>query len=68
MKLEGDEFSSELMNFKLDGKQVAFDEKLKFRDLELVIQYTGEVNGDEIKFTRKVGDIATENFVAQRKK
>jgi hypothetical protein len=34
----------------------------------LRITYTGKVSGDEIKFTRKVADIATEEFVAKRAK
>jgi len=34
----------------------------------VAITYTGTVAGDEIKFTRKVGDFATEELVAKRKK
>ncbi len=68
MKLDGNDFTSELVNVKLYGKKVAFDEKLKFRDMELMITYTGELDGDELKLTRKVGDIATEDFVAKRTK
>lgn len=30
--------------------------------------YAGTIVGDEIKFTRKVGDFATEELVAKRKK
>jgi hypothetical protein len=30
------------------------------------ITYTGKVAADEIKFTRKVGDFATEEFTAKR--
>lgn len=68
MKLDDANFSSELLNIKLDGKAVAFEEKLKFRDMELLIIYTGELSGDEIQLTRKVGDIATEKFTATRGK
>ena len=32
------------------------------------IEYAGQVAGDQIKFTRKVGDIATEAFIAKRVK
>jgi enterochelin esterase-like enzyme len=39
---------------------------LKFQDNEVRIDYTGKVADKEIKFTRKVGDIATEEFVAKR--
>ena len=68
MKLDGNDFRSELVNLKLDGKKVSFDEKLKFNDADLLITYTGELDGDEMKMTRKVGDFATEDFVAKRSK
>ena len=47
---------------------IFFVEPLKFDDNEIRIEYTGKVSGDEIKFTRKVGDFATEEFVAKRVK
>ena len=50
------------------GDQVAFTEPLSFEGNQIAISYTGVVAGDEIKFTRKVGDFATETFVAKRKK
>ncbi len=53
---------------KLDGKKASFDEKLKFNDAELLITYIGELDGDQLKLTRKVGDFATEEFVAKRSK
>ena len=45
---------------------IFFVEPLKFQDNELRIEYTGKVSGDEIKFHRKVGDFAEEDFVAKR--
>ena len=68
MKLDGTSYSSTLVNVKLDGKSVSFEEQLKFGDREILITYTGELNNDEIQFTRKVGDFATEKFVAKRVK
>jgi uncharacterized protein len=68
MKLEDAAFASELVDVRLEGKSLSFSEKLKFREMELLITYTGELNVDEIKCTRKVGDIATEEFVATRSK
>jgi hypothetical protein len=50
------------------GDQIAFTEPLSFDGNQIAITYTGVVGGDEIKFTRKVGDFATETFVARRKK
>jgi len=47
---------------------ISFVEPLKFGDNELRIEYTGKVSGDEIKFHRKVGDVAEEDFVAKRVK
>ena len=68
MKLDDNDFSSELVNIKLDGTSISFDEKLSFRDMELLITYTGKLDGDQLKLTRKVGDFATEEFVAERTK
>ena len=45
---------------------IFFVEPLKFGDNELRIEYTGKVSGDEIKFHRKVGDMAEEDFTAKR--
>jgi hypothetical protein len=50
------------------GDQIAFTEPLAFDGNQISITYTGVLAGDEIKFTRKVGDFATESFVAKRKK
>lgn len=47
---------------------IFFVESLKFGDNDLRIEYTGKLNGDEIKFHRKVGDVAEEDFVAKRVK
>ena len=68
MKLDGNANSSELFNVKLDNKSVSFEEKLKFGEIDILIAYSGELNGDEIQFTRKVGDFATEKFTVKRAK
>lgn len=68
MKLDGNDFSSELVNIKLEDKKVSFEENLKFNEMELLITYSGELEGEQIKLTRKVGDFANEEFVAQRAK
>ncbi|HXR03431.1 MAG TPA: hypothetical protein VN836_01850 [Verrucomicrobiae bacterium] len=47
---------------------VYFVEPLKFDDNDVRIEYTGKISGDEIKFHRKVGDFAEEDFVAKRLK
>ncbi len=53
---------------KISTNGISFVESLKFDDNELRIEYTGKVSGDEIKFHRKVGDVAEEDFVAKRVK
>lgn len=50
----------------INTNELTFVEPLKFGDNELRIEYTGKVSGDDIKFHRKVGDVAEEDFVAHR--
>jgi hypothetical protein len=60
---------SDLRDGKVEGDKVTFLELLNFQGMELRIQYTGKiVSADEIKFTRQVGDFATEELVAKRVK
>ena len=68
MKLNGATYRSEIINVKIDDKSVSFEEKLKFQGSDLLITYSGELKGDEIALTRKVGDFATEKFTARRVK
>lgn len=56
----------EFQEAKLAGDTLRFVEMLKFQDNEVRIDYRGKVADNEIKLTRKVGDIATEEFVAKR--
>lgn len=56
----------ELKDGKFVGDVVTFVENFEFQGNELTIRYTGKLVGDEIKFTRQVGDFATEEFVARR--
>jgi hypothetical protein len=51
---------------KISNDEISFIEPLKFRDNELRIEYAGKMNGDQIEFHRKVGDVAEEDFVAHR--
>src|SRR4030042_1869189 len=66
--IEGEKREVELKECKLDGNIIMFVEILKFQDNEIRISYTGKVTGDEIKFTRNVGDFATEELTAKREK
>jgi len=56
----------ELKEGKVAGDTLTFVELFKFQDNEVRIEYTGKVDENEIKFTRKVGDFATEDLVAKR--
>jgi hypothetical protein len=53
---------------KTKGDTVSFTEAFEYQGNAVPIEYTGIVAGDEIHFTRKVADFATENFVAKREK
>ena len=57
-----------LTDGSVKGDQVAFTENLSFEGNAIAVTYTGTVAGDEIKFSRNVGDFATETFVAMRRK
>jgi hypothetical protein len=50
------------------GDTLFFVEIFKYQDMEIRIEYTGKIAGDEIKFTRQVAQYATEEIVAKRAK
>lgn len=64
----GEKHEDELKDGKIAGDQVSFYETFDYQGNSIRIDYTGKVAGDEIKFTRKVGDFATEELVAKRVK
>jgi hypothetical protein len=64
----GQKGEAELQDGKVKDDEITFVETLDFQGNKVPIKYTGKVAGDEIKFTRKVGDFATEEFVAKRVK
>ena len=59
---------ADLLEGKVSGNDISFVEKLSFDGNDIRIEYKGKINGDEISFTRTVGDFATEQFVAKRVK
>jgi hypothetical protein len=65
---DGEKMEIEIKEGKIVGDQVSFVEMVKFQEQEIRIDYTGKLAGDEIKFTRKVGDFATTEIVARRDK
>lgn len=56
----------QLKAVKMDGDKVSFTEALSFNGNEVTITYQGTLAGDELKLTRQVGDIATEQITAKR--
>jgi hypothetical protein len=52
----------------INGDDITFVENLNFEGMPLRIVYKGKIAGDEIKLTRNVADIATEEAVAKRAK
>lgn len=50
------------------GDDIRFVENANYEGMPLKITYTGKISGDEIKFSRNVADIATEEFIAKRSK
>jgi enterochelin esterase-like enzyme len=67
-EVNGNKHASDLKDGKLSGDTVTFVESFDYQGNAISISYTGKLAGDEIKFTRKVGDFATEELVAKRDK
>ena len=59
---------AELQEGTVKGAEIFFVEKFSIEGNEIRIEYKGKLTGDEINFTRHVGDFATEQFVAKRVK
>src|ERR1051325_1162321 len=63
---EGEKREAELKDGKVEGDTVTFVEPLKIQDNEVNITYTGKISGNEIKFTRKVGEFGSSEATAKR--
>jgi hypothetical protein len=63
---DGEKTETELTEVSVDKDQVSFVEPIKIQDRDVRIEYKGKLSGDEIKFTRKVGDFASMEIVARR--
>jgi hypothetical protein len=60
---------SQIADGKVDGDKISFVENASFQGMPLRIVYTGQMtSADEIKMSRNVADIATEQLVAKRAK
>lgn len=67
-EIADEQFSTQLTEGKVKADKITFVEPMVFQDVELRIEYTGQLSGDEIQFTREVGDVATEELTAKRMK
>jgi major membrane immunogen (membrane-anchored lipoprotein) len=59
---------SQIAEGSVKGDEISFVESLKYEDQVIRVVYKGKISGDEIKFNRQVGEIASEDFVAKRAK
>jgi hypothetical protein len=60
---------TDIQNGKVAGDTVTFLETLRYQGMTIPITYTGTiVSADEIRFSRQVGEFATEELVARRAK
>jgi acetyl esterase/lipase len=57
---------SDLTEGSVKGDEISFVEMLTAQGQTVRCDYKGKISGDQIKFSRKVGDFATEEFVAKR--
>ncbi len=64
--LNGRSRTVEFTEVKAEGSEVSFIELLNLGGNEIRIQYTGQMEGETIRFTRKVGDVANEQAIAKR--
>jgi hypothetical protein len=66
--IKGEKRETEIKDGTVKGDAISFTEPLKFNDMEISIEYSGKIKGDEIKLTRKVGDFASYEIVLKRAK
>jgi hypothetical protein len=58
--------SGEITDGKIEGDDLSWVEMLKYQDMDLRIEYKAKLSGDELKISRKVADVATEEGTAKR--
>ncbi len=58
--------NGEIVDGRIEGDDLSWVEMLKFQDMDLRIVYKAKLSGDELKISRNVADIATEEGVAKR--
>jgi hypothetical protein len=58
--------NGEITDGKVDGNTLSWVENLDYQGMPLRIEYKATLAGDELKISRKVADVATEEGVAKR--
>ena len=58
--------NGDIVDGRIEGDDLSWVEMLKFQDMDLRIVYKAKLSGDELKISRNVADIATEEAVAKR--
>ena len=59
---------TEIVEGTVNGDEISFVENLNFQDVPLRIVYKGKMAGDDLKLTRTILDMFTEEAVAKRVK
>lgn len=63
---DGEKREVEFKDGTFEGNTVRFVEPLKIQDRDIEITFTGTLSGNEIQFTRKVGDFGSSEATAKR--
>jgi len=66
VETDGQPRQAEFKEGKVEGDTVTFVEPLKIQDNEIRITFTGKVSGNEIRFTREVGEFGKSEAIAKR--
>jgi hypothetical protein len=67
-KVKSDNGETDIQDGVAKGDDLSFVENLDFQGQQIAINYTGKISGNQIKFTRKIGDLATDELSAKRAK
>jgi len=66
--VKNDMGETQIVDGTIKGNEISFTENMKFQEQTVSIKYKGQLDGDQINFTREVGSFATEKLVAKRQK
>lgn len=58
----------DLLEVKVDGDKISFTEPAKIMGMDIKVLYSGKLNGDQIKFARKIGVLGNDELIATKVK